>query len=92
MCSLCGVMSKEHWATTGDTRRSHVLRARTLNRVLQHHGLAVDAWSADTLVLRDRKGGTALVGDLSALWVEAARLAGHPLDPLDPALLASLES
>jgi hypothetical protein len=43
-------------------------------------------------VLRDRKGGTALVGDLPALWIEAERLAGSSLDPLDPALLASLAS
>jgi hypothetical protein len=92
MCSLCGVMSKEHWATAGDTRRSHVLRAQTLNRVLAHHGLTVDAWSAGTLVLCDRKGGTGLADDLSALWIEAERLTGRPLDPLDPALLASLET
>jgi hypothetical protein len=90
MCSLCGVMSKEHWATTDDTRRSHVLRARTLNRVLEHHGLTVDAWGTGLLVLRDRKGGSALAGDLSALWVEAERLVGRPLDPLDPALLTAL--
>jgi hypothetical protein len=92
MCSLCGVMGKEHWATAGDTRRAHLLRAQTLNRVLGHDGLTVDAWSAGMLVLRDRKGGTALAGDLSALWVEAERLAGHALDPLDPALLASLDA
>jgi hypothetical protein len=92
MCSLCGVMSKEHWATQDNSRRSHVLRARTLNRVLAHHGLSVDAWSAGTFILRDRKGKTALVDDLTALWIEAERLTGRPLDPLDPALLASLAS
>ena len=60
--------------------------------MLAHHGLGVDAWSSGTLVLRDRKGGAALVDDLTALWVEAERLAGRPLDPLDPALLESLTS
>jgi hypothetical protein len=31
-----------------------------------------------------------VVDDLSAIWREAERLAGGPLDPLDPELLASL--
>jgi hypothetical protein len=92
MCSLCGVMSKEHWADRGDDRRTRVFRVRVLGQVLDHYGLGVEAWGAGTYVLRDRKGGTALVDDLSALWVEAERLAGRPLDPLDPALLAALAS
>jgi hypothetical protein len=92
MCSLCGVMDKEHWADAGDDRRARLFRARTLGRVLEHHRLTVDAWAPGVYVLRDAKGGTALVGDLQALWVEAERLAGRPLDPLDPDLLASLAS
>jgi len=90
MCSLCGVMSKEHWATQGDDRRTALLRADALNRVLDHAGLSVQAWGAGTLVLRDRKGGTAVVGDLGALWIAAEQLLGRPLDPLDPALVAAL--
>jgi hypothetical protein len=90
MCSLCGVMSKEHWADRDDDRRTRVFRVRALGRVLDHYGLVVEAWGAGTYVLRDRKGGTALVGDLAALWAEGERLAGRPLDPLDPALLAAL--
>jgi hypothetical protein len=92
MCSLCGVMNKEHWADQGDDRRARIFRARALGRVLGHHGLTVDAWAPGVYVLRDHKGGTALVGDLPALWIEAERLSGRPLDPLDPALLASLAS
>ena len=92
MCSLCGVMAKEHWATQGDDRRTQLLRARTLNRVLSHYGLEAQAWGAGTLVLRDQKGGTAVVGDLTALWVQAERLVGLRLDPLDPALLDTLSS
>ena len=41
-------------------------------------------------MLRDRKGGTAVVSDLGAVWIEAERLHGAPLDPLDPGLLAAL--
>jgi hypothetical protein len=41
-------------------------------------------------VLRDRKGRAAVVENLGAVWVEAERLAGRKLDPLDPELLAAL--
>ncbi len=92
MCSLCGVMAKEHWAEQGDDRRARVFRATALNRVLDHFGLSVQAWAGGTYVLRDRKGGTAVVGDLGALWVEAERLVGRPLDPLAPDLVAALEA
>jgi len=92
MCSLCGVMAKEHWAEQGDDRRARVFRATALNRVLAHFGLSVQAWAGGTYVLRDRKGGTAVVGDLGALWVEAERLVGRPLDPLAPDLVAALEA
>ncbi|MDH4177401.1 MAG: hypothetical protein OEV72_07470 [Thermoleophilia bacterium] len=92
MCSLCGVMSKEHWAELGDGRRARVFRAAVLNRVLEHFGLSAQAWAGSQYVLRDRKGGTAVVSDLGALWVEAERLHGAPLDPLAADLLAALES
>lgn len=83
-------MAKEHWAESGG-KRAQVLRVETLNRVLEHYGLSAHAWAAGAYVLRDRKGGTAVVADLGALWVEAERLAGAPLDPLDPALVEALE-
>ena len=41
-------------------------------------------------VLRDRKGRTAVVDNLGAVWVEAERLCGRPLDPLDADLIAAL--
>jgi hypothetical protein len=42
-------------------------------------------------IVRDRKGRAEVVDDLGGLWAAAERLAGRPLDPLDPALLAPLE-
>jgi hypothetical protein len=85
-------MAKEHWAQAGDGARSRVFRAATLGPMLEHFGLSVTVWSGGTYVLRDRKGGTAVVSDLGSLWREAERLAGAPLDPLDPGLLAVLEA
>lgn len=84
-------MAKEHWAELGEGRRARIFRAAVLNRVLRHFGFEVQAWAGAGYVLRDRKGGTAVVGDLGALWVEAERLLGSPLDPLAPDLVAALE-
>ena len=84
-------MSKEHWAELGDGRRARIFRAALLDRVLSHFGLSVAAW-AGSYVVRDAKGGAAVVSDLGALWMEAERLAGRRLDPLDPGLVAALSS
>ena len=84
-------MANGHWAEEGGGARARAFRASALNRVLEHYGLSVHAWAAGAYVLRDLKGGTAVVSDLGALWVEAERLSGAPLDPLDPALVTALE-
>jgi hypothetical protein len=90
MCGLCGVLLEEHWAEGEGGRRGRTLRVALLNRVLDHFGLRLDDWSGRTYVLRDGKGRSAVVPNLGALWVEAERLVGAPLDPLDPALVRSL--
>jgi hypothetical protein len=90
MCALCGVLLNEHWAEQEGGRRGRVFRVRLLNRVLGHFGLRLDDWSGRVYVLRDRKGRSVVVSDLGVLWVEAERLAGRPLDPLDPELVAAL--
>jgi hypothetical protein len=90
MCSLCNVLLNEHWAEQEGGRRGRVFRVRLLNRVLGFYGLRLDDWGGRVWVVRDRKGRSAVVGDLGSLWAEAERLAGRPLDPLDPELVASL--
>jgi hypothetical protein len=90
MCGLCGVLLSETWAEEAGDRRARVLRLKLLNRVLAHFGLQLDEWGGRVYVLRDRTGRTSVVDDLAAIWREAERLAGRPLDPLDPDLLASL--
>jgi hypothetical protein len=60
-----------------------------LDRVLDHFGLDLSGWGQG-YVLRDRKGRAVVVGSLGAVWTEAEKLHGRPLDPLDPRLLASL--
>ena len=90
MCGLCGVLLKEHWAEDGGSRRARGFRVVVLNRVLDHYGLSLSDWAGSVYTLRDRKGGSAVVTDIGRLWSEAEKLAGRPLDPLDPALLESL--
>ena len=90
MCVLCNVLVNEHWAEQEGGRRARVMRVRLLNRVLGFYGLSLDDWSGRVWVLRDRKGRSAVVTDLGSLWVEAERLAGRPLDPLDEELVAAL--
>ena len=80
---------EDHWAEQGG-RRGRALRVSLVNRVLDHFGLHLDDWSGRVYVLRDRKGRSAVVANLGTLWTEAERLAGRPLDPLDPDLLAAL--
>jgi len=90
MCVLCGVLLDEHWAELEGGRRARVFRVALANRVLGHFGLRLDDWGGRTYVLRDSKGRSAVVANLGVLWVEAERLAGRPLDPLDPGLVATL--
>lgn len=90
MCALCGVLIESHWAEAGSGGRERAFRVRLLNRVLSHFGLELADWSGSVYLLRDRKGKTAVVENVGALWGEAERLAGRKLDPLDPALVAAL--
>ncbi len=75
-----------------DRRRDRAHRAALTNAVLRHYGLRVEDWGGSKYLLRDRKGRSEIVQDLGALWPAAARLAGRPLDPLDPALRRALSA
>jgi hypothetical protein len=98
MCSLCGTLySTRHWAEAPgagaavDARqawmRDRLRRVELLNRVLRPLALSVDDWAGTAYVLRTRTGESVLCADLAALFVEAERLAGRALDPLDAELL-----
>jgi len=90
MCALCGVLLSDHWAEGEGGLRGRLFRVALVNRVLDHFGLALDDWAGRVYLLRDRTGRTVVVDNLGVLWTEAAKLAGRPLDPLDPALVRAL--
>lgn len=107
MCVLCSQLFSEiHWSertldaksfTRGaeetERRQNRHARIRLLAKVLSHYGLEVtDDWSATNYVLDDRKGNRQIVANLADLWRVAGRMAGRPLDPLDPGLLDRLRS
>jgi hypothetical protein len=92
MCALCGVLLDEHWSEQDGGRRARFFRVKLANRVLDHFGLRLDDWGGRVYVLRDRKGRSVVVANLGLVWVEAERLAGRPLDPLDPGLVHVLGS
>jgi hypothetical protein len=89
------MLLEQHWseqdpAERGAARRERVFRVKLANRVLDHFGLKLDDWGGRVYVLRDRKGRSAVVDNLGGLWVEAERLAGRALDPLDRGLVDAL--
>lgn len=106
MCVLCGEsLTHLHWTDEsrhasgtggnngdqqGALRRERMRRASAANTLLGFYGLKLARTPGREYLLSDRKGRSTLVGDLGALWPEAKRLCGKPIDPLDPELLASL--
>lgn len=94
MCILCYELAgDEHWSqAVGQEGAASRRRRRELaGTVLATYGLELRSdLSGLTDVVRDRKGRATVVRGLGELWPAAQRLAGRPLDPLDPDLLDRL--
>lgn len=96
MCGLCGLFATDrHWIDgagsgqrTGEGERRH--RAEVASAVLGLWGLRLSSW-AGRFTLTGHTGKSAVVDHLGALWPQAERIAGRPLDPLDPAVIERVE-
>ncbi|TCS72825.1 hypothetical protein [Effusibacillus lacus] len=73
-------------------QRDRLHRIRLTNRILRYYSLSVEDWSGSKFILRDKKGRSAVIQDLGELWPAAEKMAGRPLNPLDPSFLSYLAS
>ena len=106
MCSLCGILgADDHWSSpvarsgvysrNGEPltrRREAAERRRIVNTVLATRHMKLDDWQGTSYVLSTATGQVKVFDALSHLWPEAEALAHVEFDPLDPILLAKLET
>ena len=86
MCGLCGDLTpQDHWTDRGagsSAVRHRLQRLQAVRALLQGTGLTVAEWRGRGYQLGNGRGRTVLVPDLGALWAEAERILGRPVDPL----------
>lgn len=94
MCASCGFPARPgHWTEAGASTAPDRLRARfrrqaALKSVLPAYGLtAHDGMDVPGIQLGTLSGSQTIVPDLEELWMAAEKLAGRPVDPLDPRFL-----
>lgn len=103
MCSLCAALGgSRNWtdaagqaafAKTGrpiSLREERGRRVALLNAILGRYSLTISDWGGNSYVLGNFSGQTANMYTLGGIWNDADRLASEPCDPLDPALIATL--
>jgi hypothetical protein len=95
MCSACGYPAAPgHWtdagaATAHDKLRARFRRAEVLQSVLSAYGItAHDGGEVPGIQLASLTGAQAILPNLEELWAAAERMAGRPIDPLDPRFTA----
>ena len=91
MCSSCGFPAAPgHWteagaATSHDRLRARFRRAQVLGSILPAYGLtAHDGGQVPGIQIATLTGAQIIAPDLAAVWAEAERLSGGPVDPIDP--------
>jgi hypothetical protein len=91
MCASCGFPAAPgHWteagaATLPDRLRARFRRAQVLQSVLPAYGLtAHDGATVPGIQIGTQFGAQEIVPDLEKVWATAEKLAGGPVDPLDP--------
>ncbi len=103
MCGFCALVAGiTHWTEAGsdaaagvprtarDLRLERAYRVRLANAVLAHYGCTLEDWAGGQYIVRSQRGRSELVLALPQVWQTAEAIAGRPIDPLDPELLARL--
>lgn len=97
MCGLCGMFgAAEHWTQgAGDagaqSRADRQHQIRLANALLGPFRLRCALWQ-NRFTVTGPTGKSLVVDHLGALWPAAEQLAGRPIDPLDPVVLARVEA
>lgn len=73
-----------------EQRLERLYRVRLANAVLAHYGCTLEDWASGEYIVRSLRGRSELVPALPQVWQTVEAIAGRPVDPLDPALLARL--
>jgi hypothetical protein len=91
MCANCGYPARPgHWTEAGaadahDRLRARYRREQVLKKVLAPYGLtAHDGTQVPGIQIGTLSGSQTIAGDLAEVWAVAEKLAGRPIDPLDP--------
>ena len=96
MCGLCGMFGGgDHWTDQSGSdglARAPEWRHRVAmaNLILEPFGVRC-ADRQGRLTVEGQTGRALVVDHLGALWPAAEKLAGRPIDPLDPVVIARLE-
>jgi hypothetical protein len=104
MCEVCAIFGVgEHWTDAGirvDAARPALAiqryrgerrhRLALVNRLLEATGARCVDWDGEALAVIDATGREKVVPSLVGVWRQAEAFTGKRLDPLDPALLASI--
>ena len=95
MCGLCGMFGGEHWTDQSGSdglARAPEWRHRVAmaNLILEPFGVRCAEWQG-RLTVEGQTGRALVVDHLGALWPAAEKLAGRPIDPLDPVVIARAE-
>lgn len=98
MCANCGFPAAPgHWTDAGadsahERLRNRLRRAKVLQSILPGYGLtAHDGGQVPGIQIGSLSGNQTIVRDLDEAWEVAEKLAGKPVDPLDPRFIGEDE-
>ena len=105
MCGFCAMVTGQaHWTEAGsdaasgdlrgdrERRLARLYRVQLANAVVAHYGCGIEDWALGEYIVRSQTGRSEMVPALPQVWQMVERIAGRPVDPLDPALLARLRT
>ena len=99
---MCGLWSgMAHWSSPGRLpagatavapAAARMAQARTLAAFCARAGIGARDWMLSAWILEDGAGGSLIVETLPQVWEGVERLSGRPIDPLDEAFIAGMET